>query len=95
MARICNILRGRTGTWWYRSSIRLVRKKGGKGLLVRHEDLPAADDGCKGDRLVLLPVLHSLSRVDEDDEVVTLALVVDLALGFVSARHCGWVLCGL
>jgi len=63
-------------------------------VLVRHEDLPAADDGCQGDGLVILPVADSLSRVDEDDEVVALALVVDLALGFVSARHCGWVLCG-
>ena len=69
-----------------------MKERGGwDDLLVRHEDLPAADDGCEGDRLVILPVPHSLSRVDEDDEVVALALVVDLALGFVSARHGGWV----
>lgn len=35
------------------------------------------------------PLLVGLDVVDEDDEVVRVALVVDLALGGLAASHCG------
>ena len=50
------------------------------------EDLEAVDDLSKGDALVLLPVLNSLSALSEDNEVVTVALEVDFDLGSVSAH---------
>lgn len=62
---------------------------GSRNLLVGDEDLPAIHDLRKRNRFVLLPVLDGLVRVDEDDEVILLALVVDLSLLRGSARHCG------
>ena len=59
-------------------------------VLVCDEDLPSTDDLRQWNALVLLPILNSLRRVNEDDEVVTLALVVDLGLGIVST-HVGLV----
>lgn len=59
------------------------------------EDLEAVNDLSKGDAPVLLPVLNSLSVLGEDNEVITVALVVDSDLGSVSAhvdvcwRGCG------
>ena len=50
------------------------------------EDLEAVDDLGKGNAPVLLPVLNSLSVLSEDNEVVTVALVVDSDLGSVSAH---------
>lgn len=58
------------------------------------EDLEAADDLGEGHALVLLPVVDSLDAVGEDDEVVLVALVVDLDLGSVSA-HVDGVLVGV
>lgn len=52
------------------------------------KDLPAADDLSERNALVVLPVLDGLDVVDEDDEVLLLALVVDLGLGVVAASHC-------
>ena len=53
---------------------------------MRDEDLPSADDLRQRDAFVLLPLLNSFRRVDEDDEVVSLALVVDFGLGIVSTH---------
>lgn len=58
-----------------------------RNLLMRDKNFPASDDLRKGDTAVLLPVLHSLRVVHEDNEVIVLALVVDLGLGTVSTRH--------
>jgi hypothetical protein len=41
---------------------------------------------CEGHALVLLPLLDGLGALDEDDEVLALALVVALGLGGVSAH---------
>ena len=77
----------------------------GKGksqnLLVGDEDLECADDLGERDALVGLPILCRLCIVDEDDEVLVLALVVDLGLlTFASGHDCGvgmecGVVCGL
>lgn len=57
---------------------------------MRHKDLEGRDEMSQGDRLVALPALVGCDVVDEDDEVVLCALVVDLDL-FASALHldCG------
>jgi hypothetical protein len=55
-------------------------------VVVGDEDLEAVDDLSKGNAPVLLPVLHSLSVLSEDNEVVAIALVVDSDLGSVSAH---------
>lgn len=54
-----------------------------------HEDVEAVDDLCHGNGLILLPILNILSAVNKDDEVVVLALVVDLGLSGMSTRHVG------
>lgn len=63
-------------------------------LPASHKDLPSADDLRQWDGAVTLPVLNSLGRINEDDEVVVVALVVDLDLGVVSAHFdlmwCVW-----
>lgn len=61
---------------------------------MRHEDLECGDEVSQGDRLVALPLLVGLNIVDEDDEVVLSALVVDLDL-LSCALHldCGWIGC--
>ena len=51
-----------------------------------HEDVEAVDDLCHGNGLILLPILNILSAVNKDDEVVVLALVVDLGLSGMSTR---------
>lgn len=56
-------------------------------ILVGDEDLPAVDNLSQWHRLVGLPVSDGLSRLHEDDKVISLALVVDLDLG-VAAVHC-------
>ena len=58
-------------------------------VLVRYENLPAADNLSKRNRLVGLPVTNGLSRVDKDDVVVVGSLEVDLDLGGVSSHICG------
>jgi hypothetical protein len=59
--------------------------------LVGNKDLPAAHNLSERNRGVLLPVLDGLCAINQNDEVVLGALVVDLGLGSVSARHgvCG------
>jgi len=46
--------------------------------LLAHEHLEGADDLSEGNALVGLPLLGGLDVVDEDDEVLGLALVVAL-----------------
>jgi hypothetical protein len=51
------------------------------------------------DRLVRLPLLVQVGIVDEDEEVVLLALVMDLDLGSLASGHCegkldGFLDCG-
>jgi hypothetical protein len=60
-------------------------------LLVSNEDLEAADDLGERNAGVALPVLDSLGAVDEDNEVLSLALVVDLVLHSIAASHFEWV----
>jgi hypothetical protein len=61
----------------------------GVNLLVGDEDLERADDLGERDGLVGLPVLCRLYIIDEDDEVLVLALVVDLGLlSFASGHDC-------
>lgn len=49
-------------------------------LLVGDKDLEGADNLCQWDGLVRLPVMSSLCIVNEDNEVLLLALEVDLDL---------------
>lgn len=57
-------------------------------LLVCNEDLEGSNDLSERDALVCLPVVCSLNILNEDDEVLVLALVVNLGL----CRHtCGSV----
>jgi len=58
-------------------------------LLVRDEDLVGGDEVGQRDRLVRLPLLEQLGILNEDDEVVLLALVVDLGLVGLAANHFG------
>jgi hypothetical protein len=51
------------------------------------EDVEAVDHVNEWRRLVFLPLLHSLSRLDDDDEIILLTLEVDLGDASVSA-HC-------
>jgi hypothetical protein len=67
---------------------------------VCHEDLETADDLSKRNGAVLLPLLHRIDVVDIDNEVLVLALIVDLDLSGVTAGHGGnsgggLELCGL
>lgn len=55
---------------------------------MSNEDFPPVDDIRKGDCRVGLPLAEGVDVLDEDDEVVRLALVEDLA-GSVFAAHCG------
>lgn len=55
-------------------------------VLVGDKDLPSVDDLCQRHRLVCLPFRDGLSALDEDNEVVVLALVVDLGLLCVSSH---------
>lgn len=54
---------------------------------MRNKDLEGTNEVCERNALVLLPLLKRLGVVDEDDEVVLLALVVDLGLLCFSLRH--------
>lgn len=58
-------------------------------LLVCDEDLECGDEVGHGDRLVALPLLVVVDVVDKDDEVLLLALVVDLDLSSFSLSHVG------
>jgi hypothetical protein len=67
-------------------------KKRHHNLLSSDEDLEGADDLCQRDSLVCNPLFCRLCVVDEDNEVVLLALVVDLDLGCFTASHDCWLL---
>lgn len=54
---------------------------------MRNKDLPSTQNLCQGDSAVILPFASSFDVIDEDDEVIGLALVDDLGDLFVSARH--------
>ena len=54
---------------------------------MRDKDLDGGDELSKGDARVALPLLELVDVVEEDEEVVRLALVVDLALLGAAARH--------
>lgn len=54
---------------------------------MRDEDLEAAHDLGQRDGAIALPLLDGLGVVHHDDEVLFLALVVDLGLGGVAAGH--------
>ncbi len=54
---------------------------------MRHEDVERGDELSHGDALVGLPLLEGLNIVEEDKEVVRLALVVDLGLLGAPASH--------
>lgn len=56
-------------------------------LLVCDEDLEGRDEVRHGDGLVTLPLLVVGDIVNEDEEVVLLALVVDLDLRSFSLDH--------
>jgi hypothetical protein len=68
---------------------------GGLDLLVCDEDLECRDEVCHRDGLVLLPLLEGADVVDKDDEVVLLALEVNLGLGSLSLSHDGRCVLGL
>ena len=51
-----------------------------RNSLVCHENLESRNEVSQGDGLVSLPLLVGLEVIDEDDEVVLGALVVDLDL---------------
>lgn len=58
-----------------------------------YEDLEAGDEVCQGHALVALPLLEQLGVINEDDEVLAIALVtlvVNLGLaGLASSHLCG------
>ena len=56
-------------------------------LLVCDEDLEGRDEVRHGDGLVTLPLLVVGDIINEDEEVVLLALVVDLDLRSFSLDH--------
>lgn len=56
-------------------------------LLVRDEDLERGDEVRHGDGLVALPLLIKLRILNEDEEIVGLALVVDLELLSLATNH--------
>lgn len=57
-------------------------------LLVSNKDLPAVDYLSQRHRFVRLPFRDSLSALDDNDEIIVLALVVALALLSVSTHDC-------
>jgi hypothetical protein len=59
-------------------------------LPVSDEDFERAHDLRQRDALVLLPVLVCLLVIEEHDEVLVVALVVDLDLVCFSASHDGY-----
>lgn len=50
-------------------------------------DLDGGDELNQGNGLVVQPLLVGLCIIEEDDEVVVLSLVVDLALGGAASSH--------
>lgn len=54
-----------------------------------HKDLPAVQHVRQRNGTVLAPVVQDLDIINEDDEIVHVALVEDLGGGVVGA-HCVW-----
>lgn len=54
---------------------------------MRHKDFERRDKVSKRDARVAEPLLVDLRVINKDKEVVEIALVVDLVLGRLSARH--------
>lgn len=62
--------------------------KGHEGdVLVCDEDLDGADKVCQRNTLIRLPLLVRIDVVNEDNEVVGVALEMDLALDGAAASH--------
>ena len=62
-------------------------------LLVGDEDLVGRDKMGHRNGLVALPLLESLNVVDENEEVLVVALVVDLGCGSCALDHVGGDVC--
>ena len=62
-------------------------------LLVSNEDLVGRDKMGHRNGLVVLPFLESLNVVDENEEVLVVALVVDLGCGSCALDHVGGDVC--
>ena len=60
---------------------------------MRNEDLVGRDEVGQGDGLVALPLLEGLDVVDEDEEVLGAALVVDLGRGGCALDHLDVCVC--
>jgi hypothetical protein len=60
------------------SNTQISPQEKGHDLLVSDIDLEGTDNLCQRNGLVGLPLLCLLNIVNEDDEVLRLALVVDL-----------------
>lgn len=59
---------------------------------MRHKDLEPAHDLREGNTAIFLPILYGLDVIDEDNEIVFLAFVVDFGLGCIAAGHfVGWM----
>lgn len=56
-------------------------------LLAGCENLESRDEVCHRNRLVVQPLLVGFVVINEDDEVLGAALVVDLDLGSLAFRH--------
>ena len=54
---------------------------------MSHEDLKTADYLGQRNGSVFHPVAYSLSIIDHNDKILLFALIMDLRLGSVSARH--------
>ena len=61
--------------------------RGKRDSLVCHKNLERRDKVGEGDARVLEPLLVFLGVVDENEEVVVLALVMDLGLDGLSTGH--------
>ncbi len=66
----------------------LWRNLEGLNILVCDENLEGRDKVSEGNALVSLPLLVDLGVIDKDDEVISVALEVDLVLCRLSAGHC-------
>ncbi len=78
----------------YQKRGKIYVDEGWNHLLVGNEHFKRADDLCQRDCFVGLPVLCGFDVVNEDDEVLVLAFIVDLGLLCFSANHVCFVLFG-
>ena len=76
---------------WLMEELRLKSRElcgVGSNLLVGYEDVKAVDHINQWNGLVLLPLLDCFDALCHDDEIILLALEVDLDLFGVGACHC-------